>query len=142
MVYNVSEKTGQKVSEKTGHAIDWDKNHFARTGESVLYDHRLSFSARCIYSTLARHTKQGTVARIGIRRIANLLGADKSTVSKGLAELENLGHIAIHGTGRDRRTYHLTSSLFGQKQRSGITETAPAPSGGRRLVSSPRKRIA
>jgi DNA-binding transcriptional regulator PaaX len=108
---------------------------------SVLHDHNLTFSARCVYAELALHVYQGTTARIGERRLAKLLGASRNTVADGLAELAKAGHIVIAGSGKDRRTYHLTSKVFGRKQRAldagegGEEELVSAPWQGRRLAT-------
>src|ERR1019366_8212548 len=51
---------------------------------------------------------QGTTVKIGQRRIAGLLGVHVETVNVEIHELEGRQHIAIRGTGRARRIYHLS----------------------------------
>jgi hypothetical protein len=57
------------------------------------------------------------------------------TVNRSLHDLEERRHIAIRGTGRARRIYHLRSPVFGQKQRAGIEEVISSPSRTPRLAS-------
>jgi len=124
-VYNVFGKSEQMAAEK-----------YARLPDSVLYDRRLSPAARCVYGVLARHTYQGTTVRIGQRRIAKLLRMHLETVNAAIHELERYSHIVINGAGKTRRIYHLTSSVFGQKQRAGLEEVIGSPSGVPRLAST------
>ncbi len=131
-------KLGRIVTGKSGQL---EPESYARLVKSVLYDKQLGFAARSVYGVLADHVFQGTTAKIGQRRVAKLLGCHQDTAAAALQELSDRGHIDIIGTGQQRRVYHLRSSRFGAKQRAGVEETAPAPSGGRRLVSAPRKKI-
>jgi hypothetical protein len=108
---------------------------YARTPDSVLYDGKLSTTARCVYAVLARHTYQGTTVTIGQRRIANLLGVHVATINRAIHELEGGKHISIRGHGKRRRVYHLCSAVFGQKQRAGIEEVISSPSRTPRLAS-------
>jgi hypothetical protein len=131
-VYYVYGKSEQKVygkSEQSG------VEKYARLPESVLFDRRLSVSARCVYGVLARYAYQGTTVRIGQRRIARLLGLHVETVNAAIHELETLRHIAVRGQGKTRRIYHLCSSVFGQKQRDGIEEVISSPSRTPRFAS-------
>jgi DNA-binding MarR family transcriptional regulator len=132
-VYNVFGKSEQKVY---GNSEQMAAEKYARLPDSVLYDRHLSPAARCVYGVLARHAYQGTTARIGQRRIARLLGMHLGTVNASIHKLERYGHIVINGAGKTRRIYHLTSSLFGQKQRAGIEEVIGSPSGVPRLAAS------
>ena len=108
---------------------------YARVPDSVLLNHGLSMTARCVYGVLARHVFQGTTANIGQRRIANLLGVHVGTVNRALHELEEHEHITIRGRGNGRRIYHLRSLVFGQKQRAGVEEVISSPSRTPRLAS-------
>ena len=128
-------KTEQKVYGKSEQG---DCEKYARMPESVLFDHGLSVAARCVYGVLARYAYQGTTVRIGQRRVAKLLGLHVETVNVALHQLESCEHIAIRGSGKDRRTYHLQSRVFGQKQRAGIEEVISSPSRTRRLASTRR----
>jgi CRP-like cAMP-binding protein len=119
-LYNVNENSAQKVNGKSAQS---DAEKYARLPESVLFDRELSLTARCVYGVLARYAFQGTAVRIGQRRIANLLGLHQETVNLALHQLETSDHISIRGNGKDRRSYHLHSSVFGQKQRAGIEES-------------------
>jgi hypothetical protein len=131
-LYNVYGKSEQKVYGKSEHG---EAEKYARMPESVLFDGGLSVTARCVYGVLARYVYQGTTVRIGQRRIAKLLGLHVETVNVAIHELEDRQHIAIRGSGRARRVYHLASFVFGQKQRAGVEEVIGSPSGGRRLAS-------
>jgi len=124
-LYNVYGKSEQGEAE-----------YYARMPESVLFDDALSVTARCVYGVLARYVYQGTTVKIGQRRIAGLLGVHVETVNAAIHELEGRQHIAIRGTGRARRIYHLSSSVFGQKQRAGsVQEVISSPSRTRRFAS-------
>jgi hypothetical protein len=128
-------KSEQKVYGKSEQG---DSEKYARMPDSVLLDQGLSVSARCVYGVLARYVYQGTTVRIGQRRIAGLLGVHLETVNVALHELELSGHISIRGSGKERRCYHLHSSVFGQKQRAGIEEVISSPSRTPRLASTRR----
>jgi len=69
------------------------------------------------------------------RRIAELLGVHVGTVNCSLHELEERQHLAIRGQGKARRIYHLTSTVFGQKQRASVEEVISSPSRTQRLAS-------
>jgi Helix-turn-helix domain len=112
-----------------------DAERYARLPDSVLCDHRLSVTARCVYGVLARYAYQGTTVKIGQRRIARLLGIHVETVNLAIHELEDRLHIAIRGAGKARRIYHLHSSVFGQKQGAGFEEVISSPSRTPRLAS-------
>ena len=64
-------KSEQKVYGKSEQR---DAEKYARLPDSVLCDHSLSVTARCVYCALARYAYQGTTVKIGQRRIAKLLG--------------------------------------------------------------------
>ena len=125
-------KSEQKVY---GKSVQSDAEKYARLPDSVLCDKGLSVTARCVYGVLARYAYQGTTVKIGQRRIARLLGVHLETVNVAIHELDERRHIAIRGTGKARRIYHLTSSVFGQKQRAGIEEVISSPSRTPRLAS-------
>ena len=132
-VYYVFGKSEQKVY---GNSEQIPAERYARLPDSVLYNDRLSPASRCVYAVLARHAYQGTTARIGQRRIARLLNLHLETVNSAIHELASYGHIVICGAGKTRRIYHLTSSVFGQKQRAGIEEVISSPSGVPRLAAT------
>jgi len=131
-VYYVYGKSEQKVYGKSEQG---GAEKYARLPDSVLCDHHLSVTARCVYGVLARYAYQGTTVKIGQRRIARHLGIHVETVNLAIHELEDRRHIAIRGLGKARRTYHLRSSVFGQKQRAGIEEVISSPSRTPRLAS-------
>jgi len=107
---------------------------YARTPESLLHDRVLSGTARLVYVEMALHVWQGSVARIGQRRIAQNLGFSRGRVSRGIEELAERGHVTVTGTGQSRRTYVLKSPVFSQKQ-GRETVVVSSPSGGRRYAS-------
>jgi len=132
-VYYVYGKSEQRVY---GESEQGEAEKYARLPDSVLCDHGLSVTARCVYGVLARYAYQGTTVTIGQRRIAMLLGVHVETVNVAIHELEDRQHISIRGKGRTRRVYHLWSSVFGQKQRAGIEEVISSPSRTLRLAST------
>jgi hypothetical protein len=132
----VNGKSARKPNGKTVHSEKVE--HHNRVPDSVLHDGRLSFAARCVYGVLAGSVFQGTVATIGQRLIAKKLHCHQETVSAALRDLEQFGHIVIIRNGKQRHWYHLTSNLFGQKQRAGVEEVqsyGPASAPQKRLVS-------
>jgi hypothetical protein len=128
----VGGKSGQKVGGKSGQSVI---EKYARVPDSVLRDHALSATARCVYALLSRYTYQGTTVSIGHRRIAGILGVHKETVGTAIHELEGRKHIVIKGKGKTRRVYHLQSAVFGQKQRAGVEEVISSPSRTPRFAS-------
>jgi len=125
--------TGNSVHKARGNSVH--SEHWNRLPDSVLFDRRLSLASRCVYAVLAGAVHQGTVAKIGQRRICKLLGIHQETVALALRNLAARGHITINGSGNRRRTYHLHSDVFGQKQRAGIEVVISSPSGMRRLAT-------
>jgi DNA-binding MarR family transcriptional regulator len=125
-------KSEQKVYGKSEQG---NSEKYARMPESVLFDSGLSVTARCVFAVLARYAYQGTTVRIGQRRIAGLLGVHVETVNVALHQLESRKHISINGSGKDRRSYHLHSPVFGQKQRAGFEEVISSPSRMPRLAT-------
>jgi hypothetical protein len=85
-LYYVYGKSEQKVYGKSEQG---DVEKYARLPDSVLCDHRLTVTARCVYGVLARYAYQGTTVKIGQRRIALLLGIHVETVNLALHELED-----------------------------------------------------
>lgn len=122
----------QKLDRKPVQKLDRFE-HWNRVPDSVLHDRALSFAARCIYAELAGSVHQGTVATVGQRRIAKRLGCSRQTVIEGLRDLEARKHIKVTEIGKQRHSYHLTSDVFGQKQRAGVEEAIYLPR--KRLVS-------
>lgn len=130
-------KSAQKPFGKSARSEEEFVEHYSRIPDSALHDHALSFSARCVYCEIAGHVRQGTISTIGMRLIAKRLGCHIGTVKEAVHELATRKHIEIRKRGKQRFYYHLTSSVFGQKQRAGVYETDESPSGGRRAVSAP-----
>lgn len=78
------------------------------------------------------------MARVGQRRIAERIGVARNTVDAAISALVECGHLKVLVCGKQRGMYHLTSTIFGQKQRAldageSISED---------LISCPRKRLA
>jgi hypothetical protein len=91
---------------------------------------------------LAGSVHQGTVATIGQRRIALRLGFSKNTVNAAIKELTAFNHIVPIKSGTQRYQYHLTSNVFGTKQRAldaGETSVEELVSGPRRRLATVRK---
>ena len=125
--------TGNSDHKANGNSVHGE--HWNRLPDSVLYDRGLSLACRCVYAVLAGSMHQGTVAKMGQRRISKLLGIHQETAALALRDLAAGGHITITGSGNLRRTYHLHSDVFGQKQRAGIPEVISSPSRTPRLAS-------
>lgn len=92
-----------------------EQESYARVPRSILLNTELSCEDKCVYAALAFRAFSGKTSSIGIRLIARTLGINKNTVSNSLQTLARLGFISIHGDGKQRRIYHLTSSVFGKK---------------------------
>lgn len=130
------QKVVQKVSRKLVQEQRLEK--YAMLVDSVLFDRKLSASAKCVYAILAKNAWQGNSVKIGQRLIASKLGFSKTTVNEAIFDLVDRKHVSMVGEGKARRIYMLTSNRFGHKQRSmnaggGVPEE---------LVSGPRKRLA
>jgi hypothetical protein len=128
--------TGNSDQKARGNSVH--SEHWNRLPDSVLYDRQLSLASRCVYAVLAGAVHQGTLAKMGQRRISKLLGIHQETVGFALRDLADRGHITISGGGNRRRGYHLNSDVFGQKQRAGIEEVISSPSRTPRLASTRR----
>ena len=120
----VTGNSGHYANGKSGQCEHWN-----RLPDSVLYDRELSMTARCVCAVPAGAAHQGTLAKMGQRRISKLLGVHQETVGRALQELSEQEHISIRGKGNCRRAYHLHSDVFGQKQRAGVEEKPDAASG-------------
>lgn len=126
---------GESVPLWMGHSELWH----GRTPADILLNPDIGDFEKVVYGILSLKTYQGNIATVGVRRLAVLTKRSKSKVHRAVKELIALGHVRQAPKIRGQRTrYMLTSPVFGQKQRTGMEETAPAPSGGRRLVSSPK----
>ena len=123
----MGEKSVQKVGGKSVQA------RYGKAPIEVLEDLTIGSPAKVIHCWLAMHVFQGSTCSIGMRRIGVKLGYDKSTVSKAMQQLERAGHIAISGSGKERRIYHLNSTVFGTKQ--GTSDVIVSSPRGNRLVS-------
>ena len=124
------------------------KTNYGRLPASVLHDPRLGKTAKLVYAELALWVFQGNVARRGQRAIADAIGVRQMSVSEAIRQLVQAGHIRIANRELSRRgqmsatqakhcrgVYELLSSVFGSKQRDGITEVVSSPRGDRRFVS-------
>ena len=128
----------QKLYRKPDQKLDRIE-HWNRFPDSVLLDHALTPSARCVYAFIAGTVFQGAVASVGQRRIATMLGFSRTTVGHALDELEQRNHIKTTSFGKQRHAYFLTSNVFGTKQAAldageSIVEDV--------IVSGPRRRLA
>lgn len=106
----------------------------------MLHDSELTACARCVYAELASWVFEGRIAKIGQRKIAQLLGFHQETVSLAILELAKRNHIRIGRDGNGKRqAYELLSPAFGQKQgKRDIIRSAP--SGVPRYVSLDNER--
>lgn len=127
-VLYVGGKSAQQVGGKSAQFEHWNKSP-----DSVLFDGRISFAARCVYATLAGSCHGAATATIGQRRIAELLKAHKETILLALRELEKVGHIESTGSGKTRRVYWMRAGVASGSK----TSSAPPKVGstaGQRLI--------
>ena len=144
---SIRESLTASESESLAASLRAQKN-YGKLPASVLHDRRLSKTARLVYAELALWVFQGNVARRGQRAIANAIGVRQMSVSTAIWQLMEAGHIRIANTELWQRglmsttqakhcrgVYELLSSVFGSKQRDGITEVISSPRGSRRFAS-------
>lgn len=125
----MAEKSRRFVAEKSRHS------GYARVPREVLTDAEIGPAAVRVFGYLSLNVRQGAVARVGQRRIADQIGMDRGTVATAIAELVGRGHVTIAAAKRGaRQGYVLNSLVFSQKQ-GRVTEVVSAPSGGRRYAS-------
>lgn len=85
---------------------------------TAIHDAELTGSAFRIFCELALWLKNGeTTATRGHRAIATALNLNRETVAIGLRQLEERGHIRIHGEGQQRRTYELLNVAYLVKEK-------------------------
>ncbi len=96
-------KTGPDLAQKLGQKTE----HFSKLPDSILRDHRLSASARCVYALLSGSCHASTNISIGYRRIGELLGFSRGTVSAALRNLKEIACISSSGGNKSRCTYVL-----------------------------------
>ena len=122
----------KSVSFKVKRSARW----YGRVPASVSLDLSVSSDAVRIYSLLALSVYQGNIARVGMRQLGKIIGKSAATVKRRIVELVKAGHLKPNtGKSGERAFYELTSPVFGQKQRSGVTEVVSSPSRGRRYAS-------
>lgn len=125
----MAEKSNRFVAEKSRHS------GYARSPREIITDKEIGHAAVRVHAFLALNVRQGAVARVGQRRIADQIGMDRGTVAAAIGELVARGHITIAAAKRGaRQGYVLNSPVFSQKQ-GRVTEVVSAPSGGRRYAS-------
>lgn len=125
----MAEKSTHFVAEKSRHS------GYGRIPREVLTDCELGAAAVRVFGYLALNVRQGAVARVGQRRIAEQIGMDRGTVAAALLDLVSRGHVTIAAAKRGaRQGYVLNSPVFSQKQ-GRVTEVVSSPSGGRRYAS-------
>jgi alkylated DNA nucleotide flippase Atl1 len=101
-------------------------------------DKDLNASDVKVYGALAYYSYQGTVAKKSYVDLAEVASVSARQVARSLPVLIERRHIVAAEWNAIRHvgTYHLTSPVFGQKQRSGqVEEVVSSPSRGRRLAS-------
>lgn len=105
-----------------------------------------------VYAALATCVGDGNIAYVGQRRIAGLSGISVTTVTAGIAQLIERGHIEIDKRQFGKRAaYRLASDQFGWKQAAGVRalvmdqqskHVRAASLGYEELKSQPRKKTA
>ena len=104
----VDQKLGQLPDQKLGRP-----EHFSRLPDSVLMDPELLPTAKMVYAFLAGRTRGASgTATAGERLIARSLSLSRTTVSCSISALESRGHLVPKGSGKQRRSYSLTSAIF------------------------------
>lgn len=122
-VVDVLYVNGKSVQQVNGKSVQFE--HWNKSPDSVLFDGRISFAARCVYATLAGSAHGGDTATIGQRRIAELLGAHQETVMLAIRELEKVGHVESIGSGKVRRVYRLKAGVANHQTEPGKRVAAP-----------------
>jgi DNA-binding IclR family transcriptional regulator len=108
----------------------------------ILESRRISDRAKLVYCLLAAWVFEGSVARIGQRRIAKRLGFSQPSASRCLKELNEAGFIVPIREGNGKRNwYRLTDPIFRQKQ-GKETVLRSARSGVPRMVSVAKEDVA
>ena len=115
---------------------------YARIPLGILESRQISDRAKLVYCLLAAWVFEGSVARIGQRRVAKCLGFSQPSASRYLKELDKAGLIVpiCEGNG-NRNWYRLTDPIFGQKQ-GKETVLRSGPSGVPRMVSLAKEDVA
>ena len=110
---------------------------YGRIPLSVSMDKRLKTSDKLVYLGLSYYAWQGTIVKRSFSDIAEAAGISARSVARSIKTLIKYGHIKSAGENKERYvgSYHLTSPVFGQKQRSGKTEIAYPPKSCPRYVS-------
>ncbi len=126
--------SSKSVSSKVKRSAKW----YGRVPASVSLDLSISSDAVRVYSLLALSVYQGSVARVGMRQIGQIMGKSAATIKRRIDELVNAGHIKANaGKLGERAYYELLSPVFGQKQgRHDVIVSSPR---GKRLVSVEEK---
>lgn len=123
--------SSQSVSSKLKRSPRWH----GRTPAAILLDPRLDSLAVRIFGVMSLHVWQGNIAYIGMRLLAQLVGASPATVSRRIQALKDCGYITSKPVNGKRSFYELTSPVFGEKQRDGEKVIVSSPRGHRRMVS-------
>jgi hypothetical protein len=109
---------------------------FSRVPREVSTDRRLTRVDLRVYAVLSAFCWQGSTVSAGKRLIAKQAPCAERLVAPSLKRLERTGHILKVPRKRGQRGfYHLSSLVFGQKQRAGVHEMTVTPGGKRRLAS-------
>lgn len=120
-----------------GHSL-----RYARIPMDVLESKSLSDKAKLVYAYMAAWVFEGSVVRIGQRRISEVLGMSRTTVARKISELASAGFIFARTVQRGQRSYYsLASPVFGQKQ-GKKTVIRSSPRGDRRMVSVAKEDVA
>ena len=103
---------GQKVND-----VERSRGRWSKVAASVINDKELSACAKVVFCELTLWLKRGerNVSR-GQRSIAAAVGIHQETALEALRELAKNGHIAIHGFGRERRSYELKSWVYRERK--------------------------
>jgi hypothetical protein len=125
----------------SGKSVPSSVRHYGRVPETVYLDLALSDSAVRVYAILAAGTRQGNVATLGMRKLADMLGVGRSTINRRISQLVSLGHLKPSNSQGKRAFYELTSPVFGQKQRDDISTLTSSPRGRVRLATVDTKRL-
>lgn len=124
----------KSVSSKVKRSDGW----YGRVPASVSLDLSISSDAVRVYSLLALSVYQGSVARVGMRQMGQIIGKSAATVKRRIDELIRAGHIkAKEAKSGQRAYYELLSPVFGQRQ--GKQDVVVSSPKGKRLASVEEK---
>ena len=106
---------------------------FARVPIALLFDRKLSRTAKRVYCALSLFRSGLGYSRASVRTLARASGLDQRNARKGLRSLEARFHITARGaTGRGVQRYFLGGQTTPAAPNSGTESYAPNPQNGQK----------